>query len=194
MSATATAGSAPVIDVATRPAIAPGYHVRTQVSTRIEASPSAFFDWYMTLPIETFMLAGRVVTAVSGTTDSAGSVWGEKLSSRTVHFTDGTAASEAIVKIDLPEGYEYQVWDFTGAVKFLADYGLAAMSSTDVDASAKAFTLVWDYAFKPKNIFTRPLTYALIHADWTRTMQRAADGLAAHVSAHGATGIPNLKS
>jgi hypothetical protein len=146
--------------------------VSTTVSRRID-EPRAQL-WARFIPIKLEDILGRYgpVPAVTGTSDQTGP-WDVVGSSRTVHLSDGSRASERVTRVEAPHVFGYTVSGFTNPVRFLA------REARGVWVFEESGEVTWTYTFAARSALAGALLAPVVRFAWRGFMRRALDALAA---------------
>ena len=168
----------------TAPALDPDEtnYAHCQVTSVVPVKADDFFDWYMSEPIENFMLGTAFVSPIIGTALLSGTGFRQPGDQRRIHFKDGTVASEVIRSTDFPRSYSFQPYAYDNPIRFFSDYAKATMTALPESDEAK---IVWDYAFHAKNKPSLQVVRLFVALDWKRNLQNALGVIQAHLAAHG---------
>ncbi len=159
-----------------------GKYAHCRLEEVIDLPAESFFDWYLSEPIENFMLGTLVVPPITGTEALPGPDWGEPGAARKIFFKDGSTALERILSTDLPNGYRYQPWAYTSPVRLLSDYAVSEMRVAPENGKTR---LTWNYAFHARNGIALPVLKLFVSLDWKRNLANGLRVLKAHLELHG---------
>jgi len=159
-----------------------GNYAHCQVSEYLPIAPDRFFDWYISEPIENFMLGTLIVPPITGTRVLTEGPFGGAGSARHISFKDGTIAYEKVISTDYPRAYSYQPYAYNNPVRLLSDYAKATMS---VQPEGDGARVVWDYAFHARNKMALPAVKLFVKLDWARNLSNGLKIIRAHLEQHG---------
>jgi hypothetical protein len=145
--------------------------VSTTVSRRIDEPRDALFARFVDVELEDILHRYGPVPAVTDTTDQTGP-WDVVGSSRTVHLSDGSSATERVTRCETPHVFGYTVGGFTNPVRFLA------REARGVWVFEESGEVRWTYTFAARSLPAALLLAAIVKTAWRGFMRRALDALA----------------
>jgi hypothetical protein len=146
--------------------------VSTTVSRRIDEPLAQLWARFIPIKLEDILHGYGPVPAVTGTSAQTGP-WDVVGSSRTVHLSDGSQASERVTRADAPHVFGYTVSGFTNPVRFLA------REARGVWVFAENGEVRWTYTFDARGPLAAALLAPVVRFAWRGFMRRALDALAA---------------
>lgn len=146
--------------------------VSTTVSRRIDEPRDALWARFIPVKLEDILGKYGPVPAVTGTSGQTGP-WDVVGSSRTVHLSDGSSASERVTRVQAPQAFGYTVSGFTNPVRFLA------REARGVWVFAEDGEVRWTYTFVARSVPAALVLAPVVRFAWRGFMRRALDALAA---------------
>jgi hypothetical protein len=145
--------------------------VATTVSRRIDEPREALWARFIPVKLEDILHGYGPVPAVTGTSDQTGP-WDVVGSSRTVHLSDGSSATERVTRCEAPQTFGYTVRGFTNPVRFLA------REARGVWVFEERGEVRWTYAFAARSPVHALVLAPVVKLFWRGFMRRALDALA----------------
>lgn len=134
-------------DLAPPPAVDPAAPMIARTERIVVETPvAAFWDWSLKTPLESVLPSTGALPGVVGTTQLTPGEWGAPGERRVVHLSDGSSCTEQILAADPPNGFRYQVWDYSTAAARPIAYALGEFRHVALDAGRTE--VVWTYAFR----------------------------------------------
>jgi Polyketide cyclase / dehydrase and lipid transport len=146
--------------------------VSTTVSRRIDEPRDALWARFIPVNLEDILGKYGPVPAVTGTSGQTGP-WDVVGSSRTVHLSDGSSASERVTRVQAPHTFGYTVSGFTNPVRFLA------REARGVWVFEEGGEVRWTYTFAARSLPAALLLAPVVRFAWRGFMRRALDAFAA---------------
>ncbi|WP_445148745.1 SRPBCC family protein [Baekduia sp. Peel2402] len=146
--------------------------VSTTVSRRIDEPRDALWARFIPVRLEDILGKYGPVPAVTGTSGQTGP-WDVVGSSRTVHLSDGSSATEQVTAVQAPQMFGYTVSGFTNPVRFLA------REARGVWVFEESGEVRWTYTFAARSLPAALLLAPVVRFAWRGFMRRALDALAA---------------
>ena len=134
-------------ELAPPPAIDPAAPMISRTERIVVDCPAqAFWDWSVKTPLENILPETGALPGVVGTTALTAGGWGAPGERRTVHLSDGSSCTEQILDASPPEGFRYQVWDYSTAAARPIAYAVGEFRHVALDD--RRTEVVWTYAFR----------------------------------------------
>ncbi len=106
----------------------------------------AFWDWSVAAPLESIITGVGGLPGVVGTTPLTPGAWGTAGERRIVNLADGSSCTEQILAATPPDGFRYQVWDYSTAAARPVAYALGEFRHLPLEGGRTE--VVWTYAFR----------------------------------------------
>lgn len=145
--------------------------VATTVKRQVAEPRGALFARFIPVRLEDILRGYGPVPAVTHTSGQTGP-WDVVGSSRTVHLSDGSTATERVTLCETPATFGYTVGGFTNPVRFLAR---EARGTWVFEESGE---VRWTYAFEARSVFAAALLFPIVRIFWRGFMRRGLDALA----------------
>ena len=112
----------------------------------VDCPVQAFWDWSVATPLEDILTGAGGLPGVIATTPLTSGAWGAPGERRIVRLSDGSSCTEQILTADPPDGFRYQVWDYSTAAARPVAYALGEFRHVAVGGGRTE--VVWTYAFR----------------------------------------------
>jgi len=112
----------------------------------VDLPVQAFWDWSVATPLESLLTETGGLPGVVGTTALTPGAWGTPGERRTVRLSDGSSCTEQILAATPPDGFRYQVWDYSTAAARPVAYAIGEFRHLPM--AGDRTEVVWTYAFR----------------------------------------------
>jgi Polyketide cyclase / dehydrase and lipid transport len=151
--------------------------VATTVQRTIAVGREPLFARFIAVDLPDILKRYGPVPAVARTSGQTGP-WDVVGSSRTVHLSDGSSATERVTACEAPRHFGYTVSGFTNPVRLLAGEARGQWSfDPDPDADGggggEATRVRWTYAFEARSRPAALLLAPVVKLAWRGYMRRA---------------------
>ena len=143
---------------------------RVRVAATANASLSNAFEIIVPIDVTTIMPGYGPLPAVVGIENQTGH-WDTIGQTRIVRLADSTTAREEITLYEAPTRFDYQISDWSGALKLLAREAKSEWHFREIAPDQTQIT--WNYAFAPRSVWTAWLLLAAVQGLWRGAMKRA---------------------
>lgn len=149
--------------------------VATTVQRRIAEPRASLFARFIPVALPDILTGYGPIPAVTSTSAQTGP-WDVVGSSRTVHLSDGSSATERVTACDTPRAFGYTVSGFTNPVRFLAREARGRWVFEEADGGA-ATDVRWTYAFEARSRAAALVLAPVVRLAWRGFMRRGLDAL-----------------
>lgn len=143
--------------------------VRTTVRTTIQAPRAATFHHIVPIDLPSIFTGYGPLPAIAETRHQTGP-WDAAGRSRTVVFSDGSAATETLTAYNEGARFSYRIAGFTGVLRHLTS---EARGEWWFETAGPATIVVWRYEFVSRSAWLRPLVNLFTQSLWRGYMGRA---------------------
>src|SRR3982751_5860587 len=141
------------------------------VITTIEAPQEKTFLHIVPIDLASIFTGYGPLPSVTETLNQTGP-WDAAGRSRTVVFSDGSSAQEALTGYEYPNRFTYRITGFTGVLRFLASEARGEWWFESVPGRL-ATTVRWRYEFVSRSKFLKPLIGLFTRSLWRGYMAKA---------------------
>jgi hypothetical protein len=150
--------------------------VSVTVRGRASEPRDALFARFIPVRLEDILTGYGPIPAVTGTSGQTGP-WDVVGSSRTVHLSDGSQATERVTGCATPAQFAYTVSGFTNPVRFLAREARGRW--TFAEAGGAATDVTWTYTFAARSLPAALLLAPVVRLAWRGFMRKGMAALLA---------------
>ena len=144
--------------------------IAVEIETIVDAPLAHSFDMIVPIDLSKIFTGHMGLPAVTGQKDLVGD-WDEAGQTRTVLLSDNSEAQERLLGYDRPNGFNYQVSDFTGSLRFLAKRDEGEWWFTELGNGRTKVR--WEYAFIPASVIATPVITFVAKFLWRGYMKKA---------------------
>lgn len=142
----------------------------TTVQTTVTANQAAAFEHIVPIDLTSIFTGYGPLPSVTGTQNQVGA-WDTAGQTRTVHFSDRSAAQERLTQYEHPGYFSYTVSNFTSLLRFLTTsangewwFSVGTSGQTEIK---------WRYEFHARSVFVAPVLWLIVNILWRNYMYQA---------------------
>ena len=142
----------------------------TTVQTNVTANQADAFEHIVPIDLTSIFTGYGPLPSVTGTQNQVGA-WNTAGQTRTVCFSDHSAAQELLTQYEYPRYFSYTVSNFTGLLRFVTTsahgewwFSVGTLGQTNIK---------WRYEFNAHSIMAVPLLWIIINLLWRSYMSQA---------------------
>lgn len=144
--------------------------IAVEVEINVSAPIEHCFDVIVPVDLSRIFTGHLGLPAVIGQKDATGK-WDAVGQTRIVLLSDKSEAQEVLLGYDRPYGFNYQVFDFTGSLRFLAQRAEGQWWFNDLGNGRT--NIRWEYAFIPASNIAVPFITLVAKMLWRGYMRKA---------------------